>query len=177
MPRHTGDVEPMWVENAPWKSGNGGMARKLSGISLHLMAAIPATHDQPHVSRGRIVELHRRAGLRLDRPAMGRAIGISSAESSTPSRSAPPLCRPKKFTSAMSTGSIGTTTTSRPARPARSAPQSAPRGRRPPCVEVPLALVEHARGRHRVPVQAVVCAAGDVAYSLPSRSWIRPARR
>ena len=55
--------------------------------------------------------------------------------------------------------------------------QSAPRGRRSPCVEVLLALIEHARGRHRVPVQAVVCATGDVAYSLPSRSWIRPARR
>ena len=41
----------------------------------------------------------------------------------------------------------------------------------------PLALVGHARGRRRVSVQAISCAAGDVAYSLPSRSWIRPARR
>src|SRR6516165_6128841 len=33
---------------------------------------------------------------------------------------------------------------------------------------------------HRVPAHAVTCAysaAGNVAYSLPSRSWIRPARR
>jgi hypothetical protein len=40
----------------------------------------------------------------------------------------------------------------------------------------PLALVGHAYGRRRVSVQAIACAAGDVAYSLPSRSWIRPAR-
>jgi len=40
--------------------------------------------------------------------------------------------------------------------------QSAPRGRRSPCVEVLLALIEHARGRHRIPVQAVVCATGDM---------------
>ena len=36
----------------------------------------------------------------------------------------------------------------------------------------PLALVGHARGRRRVSVQAISRAAGDVAYSLPSRSWI-----
>jgi hypothetical protein len=68
------------------------------------------------------------------------------------------------------------TTPSRPAGPTRSAPSRRPEEGRP-CVDVPLALVEHARGRHRVPVQAVGCAAGDVAYNLPSRSWIRPARR
>src|ERR1700732_3804004 len=41
----------------------------------------------------------------------------------------------------------------------------------------PSGLVERVRDCHRVPAQAVACAAGDVAYNLPSRSWIRPARR
>ncbi len=35
--------------------------------------------------------------------------------------------------------------------------------RRSPCVDVALALVEHVRGRYPIPVQAVACAAGDVA--------------
>ena len=45
-----------------------------------------------------------------------------------------------------------------------------------PGVDITLALVEHARGRDPIPVQTVACAAGDAAYNLPSRSWIRPAR-
>jgi hypothetical protein len=50
--------------------------------------------------------------------------------------------------------------------------------RRPPCVDVPLALVKHARGRHQLRLSRLFCSvAGYVAYSLPSRSWIRPARR
>ena len=47
-------------------------------------------------------------------------------------------------------------------------------------VDVPLALIAYAACCHRVPAHAVACgysAAGNVAYSLPSRSWIRPARR
>ena len=35
--------------------------------------------------------------------------------------------------------------------------------RRSPCVDVALALVEDVRGRYPIPVQAVACAAGDVA--------------
>jgi hypothetical protein len=37
--------------------------------------------------------------------------------------------------------------------------------------------IGHTHARRRVSVQAIVGAADDVAYSLPSRSWIRPARR
>ena len=47
--------------------------------------------------------------------------------------------------------------------------------RHTPGVDITLALVEHAHGRYPIPVQTVACAAGDVAYNLPSRSWIRPA--
>jgi hypothetical protein len=37
-------------------------------------------------------------------------------------------------------------------------------------------LVEHARGRRRQAAPCTCSVAGDVAYTLPSRSWIRPAR-
>src|SRR4029077_8291096 len=63
-----------------------------------------------------------------------------------------------------------------PRRPCLGQAEDACR-RRPPRVEVPLALIKHARGRHRVLSSGSVACAGDVAYSLPSRSWIRPARR
>ena len=68
-------------------------------------------------------------------------------------------------------------------RPRRAGPRRSGLGqiahscrRHTPGVDITLALVEHARGRYPIPVQTVACAAGDVAYNLPSRSWIRPAR-
>jgi hypothetical protein len=41
------------------------------------MAAIPEPHVQPHLSRGRIAECHRRAGFGFHRPADG-ALGPKS---------------------------------------------------------------------------------------------------
>src|SRR5271169_7173841 len=90
----------------------------LRGIGLDLMIAILAPHDQPDLCSGGAAERHRRAGCGFHRPAH-RAGGLGalaeplpdtgrgSIDSSTPSRSAPPLCRPKYFTTATNTGSIG----------------------------------------------------------------------
>ena len=66
-----------------------------------------------------------------------------------------------------------------PRRPCLGQAEGACR-RRSPRIAVPLAVVAHTIRWHRVRVRAVACAysaAGGVIYSLPSRSWIRPARR
>jgi hypothetical protein len=101
-----------FLKSEPRKSGSHETRRWREGDSnpRSLSDHVGSQTDRHHLGR-RKRAVHYRGGLiAVVGPRCGGGGAANSpAESSTPSRIAPPLCRPKNFTSAESRGSIWTT--------------------------------------------------------------------